>query len=505
MMISHPLSLRAALLAGTTAGCFLLSGMGQALQAQTTPANPAPTAMAQPTSEAPRPTADMAAVLQTLTALGAKPFETLSPTEARRQPTPADAVMRVMRDRGIQLPPTVAAVQVRDLQVNGAAGQLPARLYTPGNRPAGAAPLPLIVYWHGGGWVVADLDTYDATPRALAAMTGAAVLSVHYRQGPENRFPAAHDDAVAAYRWALANARQLGVTTERLAVAGESAGGNLALNVAIAARDGNLTRPDHVLAVYPIAGADMNTPSYQENANALPLSRGAMEWFVKNAFENTSGVQDPRVNFVGRNDLRGLPPVTIVSAQIDPLRSEGETLTARLREAGVDVQQRTYPGTTHEFFGMATVVQGAQLAQAFAVERLRPALGGQAPAPAQPVATNAPANVAAVPSLSREEAGRLIGTNLVGANGERTGEIENLLVDGTGRVRGAVVEWGGFLGIGQRSAIVPMNSIQFQADGKGHLALSREQLEALPRYERDRLADLGRQQGFGEGLQLLRN
>ena len=505
MTRTTPNGLRAALMAGTTAGCLVLSGMGHAPHAQTAAPGTAPVATAQPASDAARPAPDMAAVLQTLTALGAKPFETLSPAEARRQPTPADAVMRVMRDRGIQLPPAVTAVQTRDLQVDGAAGQLPARLYTPGNRPAGAAPLPLIVYWHGGGWVVADLDTYDATPRALAAMTGAAVLSVHYRQGPENRFPAAHDDAVAAYRWALANARQLGVNPERLAVAGESAGGNLALNVAIAARDGNLTRPDHVLAVYPVAGADMNTPSYQENANALPLSRGALEWFLKNALESQAQAQDPRINLVGRNDLRGLPPVTIVSAQIDPLRSEGETLATRLREAGVDVQQRTFPGTTHEFFGMATVVQGAQQAQAFAVERLRPALGGQAPAPAQPIATNAPASPAAVPSLSREEAGRLIGTNLVGANDQRAGEIENLVVDGTGRVRGAVVEWGGFLGIGQRSAIIPMEGIQFGADGRGHLGMTREQLEALPRYERDKLNDLGRQQGLGDNLQLLRN
>jgi len=497
--------LRAGLLAGTTAGCLVLGGMVQAQAQAAAPGSP-PVATQAAGPAAPSPAApDMAAVLQTLTALGAKPFETLSPAEARSQPSPADAAMRVMRDRGIQLPPAVAAVQTRDLQVDGAAGPLPARLYRPGGRPPGAAPLPLIVYWHGGGWVVANLDTYDATPRALAAMTGSAVLSVHYRQGPENRFPAAHDDAVAAYRWAIANAGQLGANPERLAVAGESAGGNLALNVAIAARDGNLARPRHVLAVYPVAGADMNTPSYQENASALPLSRGAMEWFVRNALDSTAQAQDPRINLVARNDLRGLPPVTIVLAQIDPLRSEGETLGMRLREAGVDVQSRTFPGATHEFFGMAAVVQAAQQAQAYAVGRLAPALGSQAPAPAQPVATNASASPAAVPSLSREEAGRLVGTNLLSAGDEKVGEIENLVMDGSGRVRGAVVEWGGFLGLGQRSAVVPMDQIRFGADGRGHLGLTRDQLEALPRFERDRLAEIGRQQGLGDGLQLLRN
>ncbi len=493
---------RALLLAGTTAGCLALAGAWQPLSAQV--AAPAtPPAAALPAAQTPSPAPDMAAVLQTLTALGAKPNETLSPTEARRQPTPADAVMRVMRDRGIQPPAAVGMVQARDLQANGAAGPVPARLYTPGGRQGGAA-LPLIIYWHGGGWVIADLDTYDATPRALAAMTGAAVLSLHYRQGPENRFPAAHDDAVAAYRWALANAQQLGADPNRVALAGESAGGNLALNVAIAARDGNLGRPAHVLAVYPVAGADMNTPSYRENANALPLSRAGMEWFVRHAFESAVGAQDPRVNLVARNDLRGLPPVTIVAAQIDPLRSEGETLATRLREAGVDVAHRTFPGTTHEFFGMATVVTGAQQAQAFAVERLRPALGGNAPAAAAPVAASAPSSPAALPSMSLEEAGRLVGTNLLGADGRIAGEIDNLVVDRDGRVRGAVVEWGGFLGIGERRAIVPMEGIQFGADGRGRLGLTREQLEALPRYERDRLNDLGRQQGLGEELRLFR-
>lgn len=501
MIKRHTPKFRATLLAGTTIGLLAVTGAWHPAPAQVAATNPTPAAAA----EAPRPAPDMAAVLQTLTALGAKPIETLTPAEARRQPTPADAVMRVMRDRGIQPPESVAAVQARDLQADGAAGQVPARLYTPAGTAAGT-PLPLIVYWHGGGWVIADLDTYDATPRALAAMTGAAVLSLHYRQAPENRFPAAHDDAVAAYRWALANAAQLGADARRVALVGESAGGNLALNVAIAARDGNFGRPAHVVAVYPVAGADTNTPSYQLNANALPLSRAGMQWFVRHVFEREAQAQDPRLNLVGRNDLRGLPPVTIVSAQIDPLLSEGETLATRLREAGVDVQQRTFPGSTHEFFGMATVVQGAQQAQAFAVERLRPALGLAARAPAaQPAAANAPSSPAALPTMSREEAGRLIGTNLLGANGRNAGEIENLVVDRNGRVRGAVIEWGGFLGIGERRAVVSMEAIRFEADGRGHLGMTREQLDALPRYDRGQLNELGRQQGLGEDLRLLRD
>jgi acetyl esterase/lipase len=359
--------------------------------------------------------------------------------------------------------------------------------------------------------VIADLDTYDATPRALAAQTGAVVLSVHYRQAPEQIFPAAHEDAVAAYRWAAQNAGQLGADPSRIAVAGESAGGNLAMNVAIAAREAQeLTDPVHVLAVYPVAGADMNTPSYQQNAQAVPLSKAGMEWFVRHVFENPQGAQDPRIDLVGRANLQGLPPVTIVLAQIDPLRSEGEALEQKLRQAGVDVQQRTFDGVTHEFFGMAPVVQDATAAQQFAVQRLRTAFGGgaQAATPGNATATGAGAGAAGAAGggIALQRAQALVGTNLVGSGGSDAGEIENLLVDRNGQVRAAVVEWGGFLGIGERRTVVPMEQIEISAEGeRARLNLTREQLEALPRYDRERIGDLGRERGWGEGLRILRD
>jgi len=202
------------------------------------------------------------------------------------------------------------------------------------------------------------------------------VLSLHYRQAPEHKFPAAHEDAVAAYRWAVSNARSLGADARRVAVAGESAGGNLAINAAIAARDAGLPRPDHMVLIYPVAGTDTNTPSYRENTATAPLSRAGMLWFVDKVTRGQGDLQDPRLDVVGKARLQGLPPTTIVSAELDPLRSEGEALARRLQEAGVPVERRNYEGVTHEFFGMAPAVADATAAQGFVGQRLRAALGG---------------------------------------------------------------------------------------------------------------------------------
>ncbi|MBD0272949.1 MAG: alpha/beta hydrolase [Acetobacteraceae bacterium] len=325
------------------------------------------------TATAQRTDADMSQVINALSALGAKPIETLSVAQARQQPSFADAYRRVLQERGLSTAPRPVP-QVRDISVPTPAGPIPARVYGPAR---GGAAVPLIVYWHGGGWVIADLDTYDASARALQAETGAVVLSLHYRQAPEHKFPAAHEDAVAAYRWAVQNARRLGADPNRLAVVGESAGGNLAINAAIAARDAGLPMPDHMVLIYPVAGTDTNTPSYRENTATAPLSRAGMLWFVDKVTRSQADLQDPRLDIVGKARLQGLPPATVVNAEHDPLRSEGETLANRLREAGVPVERRVYEGTTHEFFGMAPVVADAQAAQDFVGERLHAALGGR--------------------------------------------------------------------------------------------------------------------------------
>ena len=314
---------------------------------------------------------DMARVIEALKAQGTQPIETLTVAQARTQPFIPQAVMRVARETGRSAAP-VPLARVEDISIPGPGGAFPARIYSAHARSRGA---PLIVYWHGGGWVIADLDTYDASARALAAQTGAIVLSAHYRQAPEAKFPAAHEDALAAYRWALGNAQRLGADRSRIAVAGESAGGNLAIATAIAARDAGLPLPRHMALIYPVAGTDTATPSYRENSAAAPLSRAGMLWFVDKVTSSSADLQDPRLNLVGRADLRGLPPATIINAEIDPLRSEGEMLAAKLREAGVPVTQRTFQGVTHEFFGMSPVVADAAEAQAMAAQALTAALG----------------------------------------------------------------------------------------------------------------------------------
>lgn len=323
--------------------------------------------------KAPKPDRDMKAVLDALGGLGGKPIETLTPAQARTQPTPADAVEVVMTRKSGAAPRPEPVAKVEDRTYGE--HNLPLRIYT----PRGTGPFPVIVYFHGGGWVIADLDVYDASPRALANAASAIVVSAHYRQAPEHKFPAAHDDALAAYMWTLNNAAKFGGDPARVAVAGESAGGNLAINTAIRARDEKRTLPLHMLLVYPVAGADMTTPSYITNASAKPLGKGGMEWFVKHVFSDPAQAKDPRIDLVERKDLAGLPSATVITAEIDPLRSEGRTLAKNLVAAGVKVDAVDYRGVTHEFFGMGATVADARAAQKRAGANLRTALKGPAP------------------------------------------------------------------------------------------------------------------------------
>ena len=328
------------------------------------------TTTAAPVGQTAKPTTEMQVVLDALKALGAKPIHSQTVEQVRAQPTPADAVAAVMKDKGIK-PGPEADIATSDMMIKGAAGDIPARVYT----PPGEGPFPVIVYFHGGGWVIANIDTYDASARSLALGAKAVVVSSHYRQGPEDVFPAAHDDAYAAYVWAVENSGKLNGDAARMAVAGESAGANLAANVAIMARDNKITMPVHQLLVYPIAGNDMNTPSYVENEDAAPLGKADMAWFLKYAFARMEDSTDPRVNLVARTDLEGLPPATLITAQIDPLRSEGQAYGQALTEAGVVVDMKNYDGVTHEFFGMGAVVPEAKQAMDLATINLRNAFG----------------------------------------------------------------------------------------------------------------------------------
>lgn len=315
--------------------------------------------------DAPKPVPEMQAVLDKLGALGAKPFSTLTVPEARTQASPADAAHAVQWDKRISSNPE-AQVTTKDIAIPSKAGGLAARVYIPG----GEGPFPVVVYYHGGGWVVADLNVYDGAPRALALGAHAIVVSVEYRHAPEHKFPAAHDDAWTAYKWVVENIHELNGNADKIAVAGESAGGNLAANVALMAKEMKTKQPVHQLLVYPVAGNDMNTPSYKENANAKPLGKADMEWFVKNTVTSMDDTKDPRINLNGRSDLAGVAPATVILAQIDPLRSDGETYASKLKDAGVKVDLKTYDGVTHEFFGMGKVVPQAKEALDLAVSDL---------------------------------------------------------------------------------------------------------------------------------------
>ena len=313
---------------------------------------------------------EMQAVLDQLGKLGPKPLETLTPADARKQPSPKDAVVALLQSQGKPTAPD-ASVTTRDTTIPGPGGQLPVRIYTP---KGASGPLPVVVYYHGGGWVIADKNVYDAGARAIARDANAIVVSVDYRLAPEHKFPAAHDDAFAAYQWALTNAARFGGDPARVATAGESAGGNLAVATAMAARDKGVKLPVHVLSVYPIAGTDTTTASYVENATAKPLGRPAMVWFLHHYTRSAADLRDPRIDLVAA-DLKGLPPTTIITDQIDPLRSEGQTLAQKLKDAGVDVEVRNFDGVAHEFFGMGAVLATAREANRYGADGLKKGFG----------------------------------------------------------------------------------------------------------------------------------
>ena len=319
-----------------------------------------------------RPDGDMRAVLKAHEGLRPKAIEKIDVAAARANPTVADAVNALLRQNGRSTDPAqlVPGVTSIDGTVQGGAGMIPARFYT----PAGPGPFPVVVYFHGGGWVIADKQVYDASARGIAKQAQAVVVSDDYRQAPENKFPAAWDDALAAYKWTIANAASFKGDVSRIALAGESAGGNLALATAIAARDANLQKPAHVLAIYPVTQSSLNTESYLENAVAQPLNRAMVEWFIDKLLDNKEQLKDWRLNLVDAK-LAGLPSVTLISARVDPLRSDSAKMEEALKKADVLVERRDYEGVTHEFFGMAAVVEKARNAQAFAGERLRKAFG----------------------------------------------------------------------------------------------------------------------------------
>ncbi|WP_198661796.1 alpha/beta hydrolase [Lewinella sp. IMCC34183] len=326
----------------------------------------------RPTGDAPEWAPDidpqMQAVIEQLMSYEAPPFTELTAFQVRNAKLPAEAVADILKKTGLPSATPKVDISHRLLPVGSDDGTL-VRIYNPLNVQG---TLPVIVYYHGGGWVIADLETYEAGAMALAEKAGAIVVSVAYRQAPEHVFPTAHEDAFAAYQWIVENTDSLGGDPNRIATAGESAGGNLAVAVSLMARERNVKLPVHILSVYPIADGDTESDSYTKYAKALPLSKPFMAWFFDYYYPNWKTESTPWISLTSA-DLSGLPPVTIINAQIDPLESEGGELAKKFEQAGIDVERRVYDGVTHEFFGMAAVLEQAVDAQAFAVDRLKAA------------------------------------------------------------------------------------------------------------------------------------
>lgn len=266
-------------------------------------------------------------------------------------------------------PEEVAQVDNRHIQ--GPAGALPVRIYT----PAGAGPFPLLVFFHGGGWVIGSLESHDATCRALTNAVPAVVVSVDYRLAPEHPFPAAADDAYAATQWAADHAGALNGEARRLAVAGDSAGGNLAAVVALMARDRGGPKLAQQVLIYPVTNASFDTVSYLENGNGYFLTRDMMMWFWNHYAASPVARSHAYASPLRANDLRGVAPAFILTAEYDPLRDEGEAYAARLRESGVAAQLHRYDGMFHGFFGMSAMFPQSKQAIAEVAENLRAAFG----------------------------------------------------------------------------------------------------------------------------------
>ncbi len=263
---------------------------------------------------------------------------------------------------------------VDDRLVPGPHGDIPVRVYTP--LPADAlSPRGAVVYLHGGGWVFMGIETHDTICRRLTAASGCVVVSVDYRLAPEHPFPVPLDDSYAAACWVAQHAADLGTQPDLLAVMGDSAGGNLAAAVALRARDHGAPELAAQVLVYPALDPARDTPSYVENGSGYLLDDPGMEWFWRQYLQSDEHAQNPHAAPARASDLRGLPPATVITAEFDPLRDEGEAYAARLTAAGVPTTSRRMAGMLHGFLGMPEMFGEADEAIEIAARALREAIG----------------------------------------------------------------------------------------------------------------------------------
>lgn len=299
------------------------------------------------------------AFLDQLAAAGAPPLHMLSVEEARQ------AIIELFATKGE--PEPVGKVEER--LIPGPVGQIPVRIYT----PQGSGPFPVLVYFHGGGWVIGDLETHDPTCRALTNAADCMVVSIDYRLAPEHKFPAGPEDCYAATQWVAGHASSINSDPARIAVGGDSAGGNLAAVISLMARDHGAPSLVYQLLIYPVTDYAFDTPSYRENADNYFLTKDSMACFWNYYLRDEADGQNPYASLLRAQNFHGLPPTLIITAEYDPLRDEGETYAARLREAGVPVVCTRYNGMIHGFFGMPDVIDQAKKAMEEAAAGLRSA------------------------------------------------------------------------------------------------------------------------------------
>jgi acetyl esterase/lipase len=304
-------------------------------------------------------------VCDLIVASGRPPIETLSPAEARQA---------FLASRPILQPDPEPVSEIVALQAERAAGPIPLRLYR-GRGAEKGKPQPALIYFHGGGWVIGDLESHDQLCRALANAIPSIVVSVDYRLAPEHKFPAAAEDAIAATRWIAGNAARLGIDGSRLAVGGDSAGGNLATVAAIDARDRGGPRLAMQLLIYPSTDMRMGWPSLERHAEQLPLTRAGMQWFVAHYLRTPADKNDWRASPLTASSLARLPPALVITASFDPLCDEGQAYAEALGKAGVAVTHEQFEGQIHGFVtmgriiadsGRAIALSAAALGQAFA-------------------------------------------------------------------------------------------------------------------------------------------
>ena len=304
------------------------------------------------------------AVIDLVIKSGRPAYNTLSPKDARQ-------LFRETRPASTPTPPEIGAV--RNLVAQGPGGPIPLRVYRPAGVAASVA-LPGLMYFHGGGWVIGDLDTHDVLCRQFTAEAGITVVNVDYRLAPEHKFPAAADDAWAATRWTVAHASELGVDAGRLAVGGDSAGGNLAAVVALQARDASAPAIKLQVLVYPVTDVAAESRSYQDFAEGYMLTRESMRWFTAHYLAAAGQANDWRVSPLRASSHAGLPPALVVTAGFDPLRDEGAAYAAKLQQAGVLVDYVCYGGMIHGFAGMGKLIETGNRAVSHIAATLRQTL-----------------------------------------------------------------------------------------------------------------------------------